>query len=153
MKNIYLPGFIFLLTAALCNSCTCQYSYFLDNTVSPANRYNKSSVYVNVVPNGITNELYYYKLLVAVPYDKSDPRITRSKGSKICFVGTTDTIYSTRVGDSERYSSPTFKKYIRQKKDLVLITSSELDSLGFITTITETYILKRAKTCSFRIAH
>lgn len=154
MKQASLFRNLLLLLATLVCSCTCQYSYFATNAFSQIQRgNNNSSIYVNVIPNGITNELSYYKPLVAVPYDKTDPVIVRSKGSQVCFVGTTDTIYSNRVGDSERYTSELFKKYIRQKRDLILITGSEIDSLGFRRTVQETFSLRRTKGCSIRIVH
>lgn len=145
-----LAAIYFILIITLFESCTCLYSY---SRKAVEEKGVTGSHYVNVSPYGINDELSLYRLLQVVNPQGNDSAIIRSLGSKICFVGTTDTVNSVRVGEWEKFYHRSFSKYIRQKRDLLLFITSEKDSAGQKQRIDYQYTLRRGRACSVRIAH
>jgi len=145
-----LAAIYLILIITLFESCTCLYSY---SRKAVEEKGVTGSPYVNVSPNGITDGLNLYRLLEATSHKGADSTIIRSLGSKICFVGTNDTVNSVRVGNWEEFYHPSFSKYIRQERDLLLFMTLEKDSAGQKQRINYQYTLRRRRACSVRISH
>jgi len=149
IKQGFFGVFLFSVVTML-GSCTCLYSY--SEKLSTANNSSRGPS-IAVIPYDITDDLSLYRLPRVARSVEGDSIIIRNLSSKICFVGTTDTVTGVRVDNDERFYHESFSKYIKQGRELFLVLFSEKDSAGQKLMIRQQYILSKGKACAIRLVH